>query len=386
MGGTHCAVARDVEAVGWNPANLALPREQSVSISLVSVGVTVANSAFSLGDYNRYNGETWTEATKEEILGRVPSGGLDVGSGAEARALGFSWRNFALSASAVAAGHGRVDRDPLELLLFGNEPDSVYRLEDTAGRTHAMWQVAVSWAYPVETKKVKSLGVGITARYHRGLGYYEVGQVRGEMVSLDTGWRVEGDARARRAEGGTGFSVDIGLAAELDDKWTLGVSLANVGSVTWNKKARANNGSITADSLRVRDLTEAEAFEDLFDPVDESLALQAFSASVPTVVRAGMAWKDRRLLLAFDWEQGVRRAPGATLRPRVSAGAEVQVTGWHAVRSGVSVGGRDGTVFAFGLGFGRKPVSLDVGACLRGSVIPNAASGTGLSADLKLGF
>ena len=96
MGGAYVAIARNIDSVGWNPANLGLPSQRKIVIAVFSAGGGIGNSAFTLGDYNRYNGEFWNESDKQTILSEIPPKGLTVNAVAEARALGISVGKYAL--------------------------------------------------------------------------------------------------------------------------------------------------------------------------------------------------------------------------------------------------------------------------------------------------
>ena len=386
MGRSYTAVARNLDAVGWNPANLGLPSDRKVSIAIFSAGIGAGNDAFSLGDYEHYNGKTWNEATRQEILRKVPEEGLVFNTAGEARALGISIGRFAFRANAFGAGRGRFPKDPVALALFGNEPDRDYIVDHAEGKAQAVWNLSVSGAYPLQVRRLKALSVGVTVRYLRGIAYFEAQDLQGSLASLDTGWQLVGSARARRAEGGDGFSVDLGVAADFDGTWTAGMALIQVGSMSWNRDAVENSGSVFTDSLSVTDLTDVNEFEDLFNPTDEERQIHSFGAALPTILRVGVARRADRVLLAVDWEQGLNNAPGGTTRPRISAGVEYLVTGWLPLRTGFSVGGRNKTSFSFGLGLGQKTVAFDLAFRLRKGIIPNAASGAGVATELKLGF
>ena len=386
MGGTYVAVARNLDAVGWNPANLGLLSDRKVSIALFSLGVGAGNSAFSLGDYNKYNGKVWSEADKQDILGKVPAEGVIFNTTAEVRALGVSYGRYALRVNVFGAARGRLQKDPVELVLFGNEPDRVYRVDDSDGKGQGIWNLSFSGAYPLQTDAFDEFALGMTLRLMNGIGFLEVLNAKGTLTTQERGMKLEGDGRVKRAEGGSGFSVDLGAAAVLNRRWSAGVSLVHLGSMSWDKEAFENTGTMGADSLKVTDIIDVETFDDLFNPVDQERALSSFSTSLPTTLRLGLSRQTDRSLLALDWEQGLNSSPGSTTRPRISVGGEVLAASWLPVRAGLSLGGRNRTTFTFGFGLGRRRISFDWALRIRKGVIPNAASGVGMATELKLGF
>ena len=138
--------------------------------------------------------------------------------------------------------------------------------------------------------------------------------------------------------------------------------------------------------LRSWDLIDAEKLEDIFNPTDETQPVSAFRASLPTTFRLGVARQSERLLLVWDWEQGLNNAPGTTTVPRISFGTEYQLKPWLPLRGGISVGGRDQIAFSAGLGLGGKRVTFDMALQMRKGLVPNWASGIGVATELKVGF
>ena len=383
MAGTYTAVARNLDAVGWNPANLALPSDRSLSIAIFSVGFGAGNDVFDLNDYDRFNGKTWNEAVRQEILDKLPPNGIRLNAAGEARVLGISVGRYALRATAFSAGRAR---DPLELALFGNEFDRVYNVKDTEGKGQAALSISVSAGHPLHRKGSRVVSVGVTARYLRGLGFFELQDARGSLVTLDSGWDLEGFSLARRAEGGRGFSFDLGMAAQLSREWTAGVSVLHVGRLSWDKDARENRGQMLATGIQVEDIADVEEFDDLFNAEDQERKIESFRTSLPTTVRIGISKQAAGGLFAMDWQKGLNNATGSTTQSRLSVGIEHKVTGWFPVRAGVSFGGDRPTSYSAGFGIGVKLIALDVAFRLRDGIVPNRAGGGGLAAELKLGF
>ena len=387
MGLAYTAVSRNLDAVGWNPANLGLSSDRKISVALFSAGVGAGNTAFSLGDYERYNGMAfWDEATKREILSKIPEEGLTFNTAGEARALGISYGRTAFRINLFGSARGQLPRDPVELMLFGNEGDRTYRIDSADGKGQAAWNLSLSRAFALSLEGVETSAVGITVRYLRGIGYFEVQNGQGTLVTHDRGIRLEGSSLARRAEGGTGFAVDIGFGAELDARWTVGGALVHLGRIWWNKDAREHRGSMQTDSLKVEDLADVEEFDDLFNTVDDEQSLGSFQGGLPTTLRLGVARRTSRSVFGADWEQGLSNAPGVTTRPRIALGFEYLLVRWLPVRAGISLGGRSKTSFSAGFGLGGKRIAFDLAVRVRKGIVPRSASGAGLAAELKLGF
>ena len=288
--------------------------------------------------------------------------------------------------SVFGAGRGNVQRDPIELALFGNEADRVYQIDNSDAKGQGFASVSLSGALPFEIQAFDAFAVGATVRYLQGLGYLEVQSATGSLVTQQFGMRLDGDGEVRRAEGGSGFSLDFGASVVLNKQWSAGFSLINLGKISWNDNARDISGTMGVDSLRASDLSDVQDFDDLFNPEDQEQSLESFSSSIPTLIRAGVARRSDRWLAALDWEQGLNSSAGSTTRPRISTGGEYLVNSWLPIRGGISIGGREGITYALGFGLGRKLIVFDLALRLRRGTVPNTASGIGVSTELKLGF
>jgi hypothetical protein len=117
-----------VNAITWNPANLALPRTGWLEINVVGLNLNIANSALTIDNYERYlttaghNGE-WTEQDKIDILDLIPDGGLDANGDLYANALGVAFGSFGISAQFIGLAQGVIPKAPFELMLMGNISD-----------------------------------------------------------------------------------------------------------------------------------------------------------------------------------------------------------------------------------------------------------------------
>lgn len=386
MGGTFVAVARNLDAVGWNPANLGLSSDRKVAIALFSLGVKVANSTFSLGDYQNYNGKVLSETDKQELLDRIPVEGIDFNSTIEFRAMGVSFGRYAFRLKTLGVGFGQLPKDSIELILFGNNPGRVYQVNDFNLKGQGVWSLSFSGAYPLETGVFDEFSLGLTFRLVNGIRFLEVINAKGMLTTNDQGLKIEGDALVKQAKGGNGFSIDFGAATNFNAFLSAGVSLINLGSITWDKEASENRGKVGGDYLKVTDILDVKQFSDLFDPVSQEQRLTSFSRSLPTLLRLGFAWKTDRILLAVDWEKGLTKLSRPLFRSRISAGGEYKMRFWLPIRGGLSFGGRDKRMFTFGFGLGSHRILFDFAVAIRKSILLNSATAVGMSSELKLGF
>ena len=119
MGGANTAISRGLEAVSYNPANLAFSR--GTNIGLAAVALDAHNNSLSLDRYNEITGTHLDEAGKTALMADIPEDGFRLDADARASALGVQSGNYAFSFSAFGAGQGNLDKDYFDLVLFGNE-------------------------------------------------------------------------------------------------------------------------------------------------------------------------------------------------------------------------------------------------------------------------
>jgi hypothetical protein len=67
-----------------------------------------------------------------------------------------------------------------------------------------------------------------------------------------------------------------------------------------------------------------------------------------------------RLLLVFDYTQGLNESLGNTTKPRFSVGTEYRIIPYFPIRTGFIFGGGDRVRWAFGTGFNNRYFSLDI--------------------------
>ncbi|MFO7654539.1 MAG: DUF5723 family protein [Candidatus Krumholzibacteriia bacterium] len=380
MGGAHTASARGLEAVQFNPANLAF--SPGATVGLAAAGADVRNNAFSLERYNEIMGATLTSADKEQILSEIPAGGLSLDGDVRVSALGLHAGRFAASVHGFAAGRGNLDRDFFDLVLFGNEPGETVDFTDTHGEGHAVGAFTLSGGLPVARTGGALLAIGANLHYLRGIYEMHVERAGGSLAtSLDA---ISGAAvvEALTAEGGHGYAVDLGAALQTGN-WTLGLALDNLASrLVWDRNPERHVYAVTAGDLYLMhdDLDAAVVSSDTTHVTD------AYRTSLPARLRAGASRQLGRVLVAADLTQGLADRAGASTSPRLSAGIELGVAGFLLPRLGMAAGGDRGFSSAAGLGLAIGCWRLDLAAVNSGGLAAGSSRGVGFAAGSSLVF
>jgi len=165
---------------------------------------------------------------------------------------------------------------------------------------------------------------------------------------------------------GYGVGFDFGIAGGIDDFLSIGVSLMNIGSISWTRDVAER----TSDSLV--STTEPDVFKKVFSALktpDGAQRGSPFTSTLPGLFRVGVAAQfDRirgsgmfegQLLFALEYMRGVGPRSPLTEDPRFSFGIEYKPMTWLPIRTGVALGGYGGSHIAFGFGINFRTFDLD---------------------------
>lgn len=381
LAGAYTSVAKDFEAPLWNPANLSFKDNQGLSLNLISLGAFVENNAFSLSDYNNYNGRFWEDLDKNKILNSIPSTGLNLDAQAEASILGLSSGSFALISYATGVSDISLPKGPLELLLLGNQGEDTVSLDGTSGEAYAYATLALSYGRSIYHKGEKEIGIGANLKYLQGIIYQKIVKASGEIRIKESEIEGESDLILHSASGGKGFGLDLGVSARVSKKISFGIFLSNpLSQIRWDRKTEEKGYQFQIDSLNLSNSDD----DSVVLSEDYEKDIEPFVTHLPLIARAGFAYQSKKLLVSFDWEQGFEEGPGVTKTPKFSLGSELKLMSFLPLRAGVSFGGKEGLNLCGGFGLDFGTVYFDLGLANKKALIPNSSKGVGISLGLGL--
>jgi len=378
MGGAYTQVARGVEAVFWNPANLGFCRGGEKSLMLASFGINARNNSFTLKHYNQYSGKFLTSEDKQTILSLIPSRGLALSLNADVLAVGVSWGNFALTVSGKGTSDLLLPKDPVRVLFFGNEINDTILLSGSDGEVFASVEAGLGYGRPIFKNSNRQVLWGINVRYIQGFFYQKMKKAEGGVFTLETGINGEGDFLIQSAEGGRGYGLDFGLALRYSEKWTFGLSLFNLlNRIRWDERTERRGYQVRIDSL----LAENFDVDSLVTEHSYTETIPPFTTRLPTSVQAGIAYQGRKAILAFDIKKG-----GTKGKLSASFGTEYEILNWLKVRAGVSIKENQGMSFASGLGLVLGGYSLDLGVANQNGLWVTHSKGISLAISNRFHF
>ncbi len=359
--GAYLGVARGHESVYLNPANLGLPGRPLWSVGLpnVAVGSTVLGP--EVGDLSDFfNYDDLDESRKQELLAEIPAGGTALEADLRAPLLTLQVGGMGLGVAYALAGEHTVGRDLVDLFFNGYDPNRFdYRVGNTAGTRASFWDFAAGYG-----RSVGPVSVGATAHYYLGRSLV---QTRGFEPRYNPLLRdIEVDYVGVRSEGGSGFGVDVGVAAEPVPGLTVSAAIANaLHSMSWDEELVGRRLTLNRADFESQ---EFQGIRDAYENSDQALGSTPTgqfatvaeglfeNAELPTTLRLGAAWAfpsrttitgafnsnltDGRL--AGRWEKlvgvGVQQGlPFATLR----AGYSTDMDAGSLLSGGVTLGPLD---------------------------------------------
>ncbi|MGD1045886.1 MAG: DUF5723 family protein [Bacteroidota bacterium] len=419
MAQTTVATSRGTDAIGINPANVALPEWNPVTLSLPNLGMKIRTELFTYDIYQNYFtgvpdstgkrvSKLLTNADKNNILSQMPAI-PQTRFMSEVQWIGFSLQTPVLGGIGFAIRDHlgttiAMSKDYFRLAAFGLDPSgSSYDFSGTSGQ--AWWYREYNISYgrklPVTIPFLKNLYAGIGVKLIKGYGIFESTQnntsftntpdpsdpfqyiTKGKVDFLARHAGIEmltGDSgkmgptfnkfKAFPDPIGTGTGFDIGITGTLLTEIQMAVSITNIGKITWDKNIIESYGN---DSVTI-----TNPFTQFVGQNDSMLTAikgknrpgASFTTSLPTALRVGMMMEAKNipglrflpgnLILAFDYLQGFNESLGNTKKPRVSLGMEYRIIPLIPLRTGLSLGGGDIPRWAFGFGIDASVFSFDL--------------------------
>ena len=429
MGRTSTVTSRGVDALGINPANLAVMESKSFTLSFLPVGARVGTDFLDYGTYRRYLtgvstdsgrvGYFLTDRDKEQILSGFSTDMGTINGDVDIKLISLSFQDSSFGGIGIGirervGARGVLSKDYLRFLFYGNSPGESFNFSSTEIRGWWLREYSVSYARAFENAfGLNSLAVGVGAKLINGFGYFDLQQVNtsfttssqnvvaghAEYLSHRAGVDFFSGERASSftafpSPSGKGWGFDFGINAKVNSFMSFGLSVTDVGTLRWthNARERRANGNFTIDDAFSE--SQQDSLQNLVEGTDQKV--DAFETQLPTAIHAGLslqlgqsefAQSSPPILLAFDYTQGLNNMPGNSRQPRFSLGMEFRLLSWLPLRSGISVGGSEQRSWAFGLGLHLGPFALDVATEDVLSVLqPNQASRVSLGIGTRWSF
>ncbi len=196
---------------------------------------------------------------------------------------------------------------------------------------------------------------------------------------------------------GSGTGFDLGVTANLANQIRVALAIVNIGSITWDKNQAIIKGSGDFSFEGYSSKEQIDSLSNKFKEVTSDLKT-SFTTSLPTTLRLGLSYQldqapfiskfPGKMLVSFDYNQGFNNEIGNSTKPRFSLGIDWKPGNWIPfIRTGISVGGKLGFRWGFGLGFMMGPIEFDFATSNFESIIsPNSANKINFFAESRWRF
>ena len=338
-----------------NPALYSLRGESRVDF--LRARASAGNNAFSMGDYSLYNGDFLTDADKDDILESVPETGLRTRTYASAGMGAVVKGRYFVAGGGRAGQNSTVPRDVLDLALHGNEIDRTYSLDGASGEAMALADISLAYSTPVSVSGRKYFA-GARLHYLKGLAYGGVVRAGGTLYTDEESLSGEGEVVTRTAQGGSGYSLDIGLSYRTHSHIIISAYVLNaLSSINWTVDCKEEVNGLIAENVTFG----SSDLDSLIDDYHESRDLESFSTSVAPMLGIGVEKAIRWTYLSVLYTQGFRQGAFTTGRPRLAVSGTWESIWFMDLRVGLAYESGFGFDEQIQVGLGRSP-RLELGA------------------------
>lgn len=389
LGGAYTALARETEAIYWNPANLALydTTNPRLHIKPYSLYGGFDNNSFTIDLYNKYNGKYLTSNDKQEILDAIPDDGVKLLGKMDASVLGISYRNFGFSMEANGVMNGALSKNAFDIILNGNiRGDSVYNFS-SSGYGFGLARFNFSYGRAIAKNrylllpfgrsiKLRQVNAGATLSILRGIGYVNLIDSNARLELMNGGFNAPSRFRTRESRGGWGVGLDLGFSMVTETQWCAGFALDNaLSTIRWSKEAKERIEQFDLRQLRFLDELSDLNMDDYRTSTDKNIS--GFSDDLPRDFRLGVGKYFRQYILSGEWA----RESGHML---FTAGGGLQLS---FLRLYAGIGTMDSEVnFSGALAFDFRYVIIDFGFRNRSGITSSGTKGLTLAHSIRLAF
>ncbi len=382
LAGSSLATARGIEALGENPAALGIPGTNWWELRLFSISSGIGSNGLGIDDYQTYNGATLSDDDKDDILTAIPDAGWRVDGYADVSAFSCRFGTFGIGFGGFGELRGNLDREILELLLYGNDADRLYESDVNEGEGFAAAELSLAHGLSLGRLGGRPLYAGINLRLLRGLYFARLDKAEGSLIASYDGVTGRGEALATTATGGLGFAADWAVHCALSSRYSLAAVVENIpGAIRWSQEPEERWYAVTFENMT------AESYDDSLVIDDNARRkIDPFSSSLPARLRVGFGRQGERLNVSVAASVGFADRLTVSTTPELAVGVELFPVSFLPLRAGGSVGGLHDFTVALGAGLYLGTIHLELASRTIDGWWPTAGRGASVSLAGSLHF
>jgi len=395
-------------AIGINPAYLAVAPDTNhyIAIQFPNFSFKAIESSMTLEDFNNYfnypKARYLSDNEKAEFYNKFEDENgfyFNLGSNVFTFAIkpDDNIGTFALSVTDYFAGTANIPLTLIDLILNGNQKNKNYKFDDFSFKMWWIRSYAFTWANKIlefsDNSFIKSINVGVTAKYYNGFAYAGVDKFSANLhtgenneltgmidylaqtaLSTDFGNEYEFEnvdypknVGYFNEPSGSGFGIDLGFSAKLDNNLTVGLALTDIGSINWNTHVAEYKAQ---GDIFINDLFDKNQRNDLENFIeDSSYAIDNYSLSLPTTLRFNLSYQlsdefenfPGNMSLHLGYNQGFNNNPANSTKPKVAFGLIWETLPYlPVIMTGITNNRAGDLAWSFGLGYNTSVIDFAV--------------------------
>lgn len=375
---------RGWEVIGNNPANLGhsskylsmnlgilpLISFPSVELGNTSLSISLLNNEFFIGD-------ELSESNKQALLDAIDDDGITPYFRVNQNIFTMSQNNWAIGIGVEGYGTATLPKSLVEFGLKGNEFDVPIDISDLGAEMISFGKISYNYGKKYHNAKINQYvnnfywGIGVDFLY--GGLYEKTEDTKGSITTSIDGFDVYGNSVVTAATGGVGFALDLGVAADINDKLSAGFYLQNIlNMINWGTMGINLIDGDNAKKMKYTyeiQLASHEFFEDDVDSLleegtkmDTSYAISGFNTSVPRGYNLNASYKvtDKFRVNAAIFGY-LTSDYGLSMIPNISTSVNYLPVKWWPLTLGVGTSRQSQLSWSFGTGLNFDRYHLNIG-------------------------
>ncbi|MBN1154548.1 hypothetical protein JXB12_06450 [candidate division KSB1 bacterium] len=314
------AISRGVDAVYWNPANLARREigDKDFQLVLYSLNFGLGNNSFSYNSIEKYIGDGesiyLTNEDKDDILDLIDDDGLKFDIALNASVLTWSYKNFGFGIETRSFGDVSIPKHIYENILveFGNKKYD-YSVKGSGyliGKYKLSYGTTLINDILIESPLLGSIifneiNVGVSLAYLQGHGYARIENGTATLDISDNGILPVVDVSAKRADKGRGMGLDLGLGLKTrQGGYQFAAVIENLfAQINWYGGTEMSRAKIDFGTQPLFLVGDGQLSDIDIDSVstDTTMAISSFRSKIPVNFRLALAKQIKKVILNLEF-------------------------------------------------------------------------------------
>jgi len=343
---------------------------------------------------------------KDDFLSVFPADKWNINMAAEINFMSFTLGNFGLSIfQPEVLGSGNLPPAIMDVLFEGVKFEQPKDLSALRLSLLAASPISVDYGRQLEFPQLEN----IVDRFYAGAGLnllvgltdIHVDADRLEITTTPDSILIEGettiltnfDLDSPASARGTGFSLDLGVVADINPHLSVSLSLKDLfGTTTWPERYIAENefsirlSSEDIDEIKDYNDEQMDSLEQSFTELDTSYAAGSGKTAYPSQFILGSSYRILQdLIVHASFRHFMNNDYLEGIAPQLSIGVEYEPTPVFPIYCGIGIGGLDGFKWGSGFRLNLGAFQWNTGFGQNGGIF-NTSKGICFSTDFRLIF